>query len=117
MREIIKNNVIVCCNKISDIPLWKYIDTKDNEAEICKEKENILIKVHDKVAMKLSIGLYTEGIIIVVKDNTPQKVVEFSLDKYIDRLPNYEDHVLSNMFKEEMIELKKPIGFKYSEVE
>ena len=84
----IRNNVIVCCENVGDMPHWKYINTKDNEAEIVKDKEN-----------------------------TPQKVVEISLDKYIERVPTYEDHILSNMVKEEMIELKKPIGFKYSEVE
>lgn len=113
----IRNNVIVCCENVGDMPHWKYINTKDNEAEIVKDKENILIKVHDEVAMKLPIGFYKNGIVIVVKENTPQKVVEFSLEKYIERVPTYEDHILSNMVKEEMIELKKPIGFKYSEVE
>ena len=105
------NGIILFCRKVTEIPIYKYIDVKDGEVIVVNNESEILIYVHDEIAMELRKRLYKNVLAIVVNDNTPDKVYEYSQDMFVERIPTYEDHVLSNMFKEEMIELKRPLGF------
>lgn len=49
-----------------------------------------------------NLSNYQNLILICVEHNTPYKVVEYSDGMYIERKPEFKDHVISNFVKEEV---------------
>ena len=107
VKRIMKNGIVLCYKNHINTGEYKYIDGGNREIEIEKTHENVLVYFYGELSNVMELPLNKEMVIMIVKDNTPQKTVEISNDNeklfYEERNPSFEDHILSNFIKEELI--------------
>lgn len=101
-------NGIILCYESSYVGRYRYIDGGDERIRIEKSSGAFLIYFGNEKIVKLPIRKNgAEMLIMIISDNTPKKTVEFSSDGkstfYEEREPSFEDHLLSNFVKEELI--------------
>lgn len=109
MKAIMENGVVFCYRSADNAGQYMYIDGEHREIEIEKNNDTIFIRFFGEKskAIRLPQIYMKEAIIIIVRCNTPEKTVEVSYNgknmHYEERKPTFEDNVLSNFVKEELI--------------
>ncbi len=108
IKRIMENGIVLCYkDSYTNTGRYKYIDSEDREIEIEKTQDNVLIRFYDECSNVMELPLNRETIIMIIKGNTPQKTIEISYVNenvfYEERESSFEDNILSNFVKEELI--------------
>ena len=109
MKHLLEKGIVVI-DKFQGDPayFYKYYDYSEScNGLIVIEKINneILCINYDPFKDEgtyFNLSNYQNLILICVEHNTPYKVVEYSDGMYIERKPEFKDHVISNFVKEEV---------------
>lgn len=103
-----ENGIILCYkDRYTYTGRYKYIDGEDREIEVEKTQDNVLVRFYAECSNVMELSLNNEMIIMIIEGNAPQKTIEISYDNgkafYEERKSSFEDHMLSNFVKEELI--------------
>ena len=100
-----KGIMVIKKSVYSEVGFYKYYESNSDNIKIDKIGDELYVNYdpYRKSGIKMRLPFYQDLILICIEKNTPYKVIEYSDGVYKERIPKFEDHIVSNFVKEEII--------------
>lgn len=106
IKRIMESGMVICYKTPDHVCIYKYVDTGVADTRVVCDNDTVKIYVDGKLYKRYSSS--SDVLVMIIEENTPESVMEIKyrdgvVVSYMERKATFEDNLVSNFVKEELI--------------